>query len=317
MTDFGRLSVVDVRAIWPHEAHDFTPWLADNLDALGDVLGIELELEQTEAEVGAFSVDILARDLGTDRLVVIENQFGSTDHDHLGKLLTYAAGYDVGAMVWLGESIREEHRQALDWLNQRTDTETHFFGVVVEVIRIDDSRPAFNLKPVVLPNEWQKERRRRGGPSVSRRAERYRDYFQTLIDDLREAHKFTKARRAQPMNWYTFSAGISGVSFGAVFVKGDRVRTELYIGTGDEAVNARLFAALKSEREALEREMGQSLEWEEMPDRQASRIAMYRAGSIDAGEATLADIRKWHIERLLGLKRVFGPRLAAFRATAD
>ena len=135
MVDLGTIEQVDLREVWPHEAQDFTPWLSANLDKLGEALGLDLELHESEAPVGPFSLDVLAHDRGNDRPVIIENQLGSTNHGHLGQLLTYAAGYDAGVIVWLTGDFQDEHRAALDWLNQRTGEDTAFFGVVVVMAR--------------------------------------------------------------------------------------------------------------------------------------------------------------------------------------
>jgi hypothetical protein len=221
---FGKITKLNLREIWPKEASDFTPWLADNISSLGEALGMELELKSKEAAVGDFSLDLLARDLGSGHTVIIENQLTQTDHDHLGKLLTYAAGFSASTVVWIAEIVRDEHRQALEWLNQRTDDETQFFGVAVEVFKIDDSKPAYSFKPVVFPNEWQKSKKRQVNANVSSKGEAYRNYFQSLIDELREEHRFTNARIGQPQNWYSFSSGFSNIPIAAVFSQGKKAR---------------------------------------------------------------------------------------------
>ena len=154
--NLAKIERVDLREAWPNEARDFTPWLAANIVDLGEALGMDLELQDTEAAVGSYSLDVLATDLNQNRPVIIENQLETTDHDHLGKLLTYAAGYDANVIVWLTREVRDEHRAALDWLNQRTGEDTQFFGVVVELLKIDDSRLAPQFKIVSSPNDWRK-----------------------------------------------------------------------------------------------------------------------------------------------------------------
>jgi Domain of unknown function (DUF4268) len=284
MPDFGTLRNVDLRQIWSHEASSFTPWLADNIEALGEAVGMELELTDTEADVGDFSLDLLAKDLGTGRNVSIENQLTATDHDHLGKLITYASAFDAAAVIWVAQAIRDEHRQALEWLNQRTSEDTHFFGVVIEVFQIDNSKPA-------------------------PRGEAYRRFFQTLIDDLREKHKFTTARVGQPQNWYAFSSGVSGVPYGASFAQGGRVRVDAYIDLGDSGLNKALFDKLLQDRADIEAAFGEPLEWERLDLRRACRIASYFPGSINTSPGQLEAIRKDIIDRLLRLKKALGPTL--------
>jgi len=270
---------------------------------------LELELTEREASVGDFSLDLLAKDLGSSRTVIIENQLTQTDHDHLGKLLTYAAGFNASTVIWVSEVVRDEHRQALEWLNQRTDTETQFFAVVVEVLKIDDSKPAFNFKPIIYPNEWQKSKKQKTSVNTSSKGEKYRAYYQELIDELREKHKFTGAKIGQPQNWYSFSSGIQGVLYSAVFAQGGNARAEIYIDQGDQEKNKLLFDALKERQQEITGRYGSPLEWERLDDKRASRIAIYREGVIEAPDSELEEIRKWHIENLLKIKQVFTPEI--------
>ena len=309
---FGELKRLNPRTVWKSESREFTPWLAKNIQKLGDTLGKELELVETEASVGDFAVDILARDLGTGHDVIIENQFGSTDHDHLGKLMTYAAGFDVSTVVWIAETMREEHRQALDWLNRVTDTTTQFFGILIELIQVDDSRPAYNFRPVVFPNEWSKSRKPGVDKKPSAKMEAYRDYFQKMIDELREEHSFTGARVGQPQSWYGFASGYSGITYAACFSIGERVRVELYIDQGIAESNKQLFDWLYKDKTAIERELGFNLEWERLDDKRASRIAVYHKGTIEDRTEEVEEYRKWSISNLLKFKEVFDPRLEEY-----
>ena len=286
---------------------DFTPWLQENIDQLGDALGMDLEVEEREAAVGTFSLDLLGRE-GSGRPVIIENQLETTDHVHLGQILTYAAGHDARVIVWIAKEFRDEHRAALDFLNARTGEDTEFFGVVVELWRIEGSRAAVNFDLVVTPNEWRRKPDIRP-PKVSERRERYRQFFQALMDALREEHQFTSARKGQPQSWYSFSSGTRWFTYGAVFGAHGRARVELYIDSTDGERNKRAFDRLGQQKERFESELAATLEWERLDSRRASRISIGRRGSIDDDEETLEEIRRWMVNRLLAFRRVFGPKL--------
>jgi len=301
---FGKITKLNPRDIWPKESKDFTPWLAKNISALGEALGMELELKDMEAAVGDFSLDLLAKDLGSGDTVIIENQLTQTDHDHFGKLLTYAAGFSASTVVWIAVNVRDEHRQALEWLNTKTDEDTRFFGVVIEVIKIDESKPAYSFKLVVSPSEWQKSNKH---GTVSEKGEMYRNYFQALIDELRVKHQFTNARIGQPQNWYSFSSGVSGITFGALFVQGGKARTDLYIDVGEAKKNKAIFDLLHEQREDIHSKLGKELEWERLDDKKSSRISVYMDGSIQSTEDELKRIKAWHIENLIDFKKIFSP----------
>lgn len=159
-----------------------------------------------------------------------------------------------------------------------------------------------------MPNEWQKIQRSQAS-SLTPRAEAYREFFQALIDRLREEHHFTNAKVGQPQNWYSFASGYSGVTYGSNFAQGNQVRTELYIDFGDAAENLALFDWLEEKRYVVENELSAQLSWERLERRRACRIALYRPGSIEEDEETLGEISEWAIEQLLNFREVFGPKL--------
>lgn len=154
--DLGRLKKLELREAWETEAGDFTPWLAreENLKLLGDAIGIELECEAQEKNVGPFRADILCKDTATNDWVLIENQLERTNHGHLGQLLTYAAGLNAVTIVWIAERFSDEHRAVMDWLNERTDEKINLFGLEIELWQIGDSPPAPKFNVVSQPNDW-------------------------------------------------------------------------------------------------------------------------------------------------------------------
>lgn len=303
----GTLTHVDPRTLWVSESGSFTPWLAAHLQLLGEALGLDLESVQTEAAVGDFACDIGARESLTNRPVIIENQLERTDHTHLGQLITYAAGLDAAVIVWISPEVRDEHRQALDWLNRHTDEDIDFFGVALELVQIDGSKPAVQFRPVAFPNAWSKKRQTTKPGTFSDRRLAYRNFHQPLLDELRDKHKFTNAKVAQPQNWYSFGSGITGIHYNANFAGGDRLRAELYIDIGDAAENKAVFDWLYARRIEIESKLGEPVDWERLDHRRASRISIVRpASSIDSPPADQEAMRGWLVEKLLKLKQVFG-----------
>jgi hypothetical protein len=304
--ELGNLQKVEIKNLWPSEPGDFTPWLAKNITKLSNVIGKDLEIIQTEYAVGDFSADIVANDLGTSRKVVIENQYGTSDHKHLGQVLLYCAGIKASCMIWIAEKFKDEHRQAFEWLNTNTINGIEFYAIELEVIQIDDSKPVPLFKIVESPNKNISINYNSSVTENTDTQEAYRFYFQSIIDELRDKHKFTNARVGQPQNWYSFASEQSKVyKYGTSFAMNDRVRTEIYIDMGDQNKNKEVFDKLFNDKDLIEKEFGNQLTWERLDDKRASRIAVYIDGSIADDTNAVENIKKWAIENLLKFKKVF------------
>lgn len=159
MVELGVLKQVALRQAWDHEAHRFTPWLCEHLHLLGDAVDMRLVLVEREAQVGPFSADILAHAAGDEsHRVLIENQLQGSDHDHLGKIVTYLGGRDARTAIWIAAGFEEEHLSASQWLNEHTHEDCAFFAVRVKAVCIDDSRPAPQFEVVARPNHWERRR---------------------------------------------------------------------------------------------------------------------------------------------------------------
>ena len=308
----GRLARVDLRDIWTTEADDFTPWLAqeENLVVLGETLGINLEFEAQEKYVGPFRADILCKDTATSGWVLIENQLESTDHTHLGQLLTYASGLEAVTIVWIAARFVDEHRSTLDWLNRITSDEFRFFGLEVELWRIGDSLAAPKFNIVSKPNDWSR--------SVARAARTIddseltdtklmqRDYWKALLTALENANGAVSGnRKPQPQSWMTFPIGRTKFSLATSMSTRDQViRAEVYIG----GANAKqFFALLYEQKDAVEQELGFLLEWKE--SRQDCRILVCLRDVDPTKESDWQQQHCWLVENLNKLHRVFASRI--------
>ncbi len=296
--ELGKLEEVDVRTAWAHEANDFTPWLLAHDDHLAETLGIDLELQQSEHPVGGFSLDLIGTDLTNDAVLIVENQLDSTDHGHLGQIMTYAAGTDASTVVWIATSFRDEHRQALDWLNEQTREDVRFFGIELAVVRIADSPPAPLFRLVVEPNNWQKEIRsatRSGRAGL--RAALYRSFWAQYLERMHSGHPdWSKAKSPSDHNWMDFPSPIRRTRLNPGFANRKRLRAELYIDTGDGTENEAIFNHLFAQRETFESAYGRELEWESLPGKRASRIADYRPEAEVSDEEHWDDYISWMID---------------------
>ena len=308
--ELGTIEKVDIREVWPTEDGHFTPWLGENLFKLGADLGLDLELVETEAEVGTFRLDVHARDTGSQSDVVIENQFGQTDHSHLGQILTYAGGFDADVVVWIAENFRDEHREALDFLNHRTGEDTQFFGVEVELWKIDGSRPAVNFKLVSTPNECRKSNVRPAGG----RGEINRLFHEQLLEKLRECSLLERRGRAGTASYRILEYPVANVRYAAIWHRGSP-GLEIILGNADRDWNLQLYQNLEQDRENIEATVAESaidesFVWEELSGRRGSRIAIYRTGDMYQEREEWNELQQWMIRKYLLFKEVFGPRLA-------
>ena len=306
-----RLQPVALRDVWQDEARDFTPWLADNLDSLSEALGVDLEHEGTEVRVGPFSADLLLRDASTGKRVVVENMMANTNHDHLGKLITYAAGLEATHAVLVAETFRAEHRSALQWLNANSTDSVHFFGVVLKAWRIGDSKPAPQLDVVVEPDEWMREVRAET-PNLTGKQLAYRDFWSELLPEFQNCHSgWSRRKTPSKDSWMSFPAGRKDLNFMLSFCRTDKrpqFRIELYVDGPDKETALARFDELMENRSAVEDRFGEPLEWDRLERSRGCRIARYYPEDVSVeNRVRWAELRAWGIERIGALRQAFKP----------
>ena len=313
----GRLRTLTAREVWASESQVFTPWLSENLSLLGDTLGlVDLELEATEVAIGDFRLDILAKDTTGDP-VIIENQFGATDHGHLGQLITYAAGQSERCtVIWIAERFREDHRAAIDWLNASTTEALNFFAVEIEALAIGDSDPAPYFNVVAKPNAWTKSAtaaRKGAGPDDAVRHRIRVEYWKSFAQHLVESRSSFSIRREVRDHWFEFPLGRSGAVISATInMRPQRAGVELYLSR-DAAKLA--IHALAEEKETIEREIGSSLEWQQLPNKRASRIRLVRTDLNPSDAQAYPELHIWMLDQMERFRRTFISRVRALQFT--
>lgn len=300
--ELSRLQTVELRDIWPNEAADFTPWLAEekNLNLLAETLGLELELEEQEISVGDFQADILCKN-EDDSWVVIENQLEETNHSHLGQILTYAAGLDAHTVIWIAKKFRDEHRAALDRQNEITDDRFSYFGVEIKVWQIGNSNPAPQFEIVSKPNDWSS--------SISPPPGDWKTKFWFKLNEhFRETNRNYNIHRPGSKNAVQFGIGSpSKFSLQATLSQlKKRIGVRLYLK--DENAEA-YFHLLKEKQEDIETQFGEKLEWEELPRRKASAVSLYKRETNPQNEDNWESQHEWMGSKLTKFDEIFRQRL--------
>lgn len=280
MLNLGVLQEIpDLRVVWPNEATDFTPWLArdENVSLLGSAVGMDIVVEESESPVGGFKADIVASEVGTNRKIIIENQLEETNHDHLGKLITYAAGKSADVVIWLVRRAREEHKAAIEWLNSRTDERVGFFLLEIKLYRIGDSSPAVKFEVVECPNDWKKVFRANENEKPRHRLRleywsAFNDYAFAKADFAREF----SCRKPSIEHYTELSIGATGYHISLTFIqRRNEIGAEFYI-----ADDKPFFQSLSEKKSEIESALGFEMEWQELPGKKASRIRVRKSANL-------------------------------------
>ena len=309
---------VNLREKWPHEALDFTPWLAKHLDLLGEAIGLKLEAVGEEHQVGSFSLDILARVPNQGVLVAIENQLEWTDHGHLGQLLTYAGGCKAGIAIWVADEFQYEHAEALHQLNRWAGTNIKFYGVKVDVLRHVDGTLEPRLQRVVSPDDWDKNETLSWPPPPPPGTEKHRLFFDPLIASVQRSGFARSARQDYSYENRFFPSGFDKDIGYAVHLgsgKGAWVYCSIRTWEGVDISNS-LFDMLEEDRGDIESIMGAQGEWhwDKYEKHSFSVIGVSRGGSIDDSPEHLEATRAWMLDILPKFKAAFEERTARLLA---
>ena len=304
----GKLRRVPLREVWAHEALDFTMWLEENVDVLNDVVDITLENVERERAAGAFSIDLVAED-DSGNPVVIENQLEKSNHDHLGKLVTYLAAMEAKAAIWIVSEPRPEHIRAVGWLNESS---ADFYLLKVEAIRIGDSPPAPLLTLIVGPSEET----RQVGATKKQFGERYElrlHWWTALLERAKEKTQLHGGISPGRYSWVGTGAGKGGLTFNYL-ARQNETMAELYIdrGQGKEEENLEILEALREHQEQIERDFGEPLSWQSLEGKRACRV---RAPATEGGyrdpEERWPEIQDAVIEQMIRLEAALGRRVEA------
>lgn len=306
----GRLKEVDIRELWAHEQYNFSNWLAKekNIELLNETVGLTLTDIDKEVYVGSYRCDLVAVDETTDVKIIIENQLDSTDHDHLGKIITYASGLDANVIIWIVKEAREEHKSAIEWLNNNMAKEISFFLLEIKAYRIGDSLPAPMFKVVEKPNDFIKSNKSvKDGDLSKTQAERL-NFWTEFNRVVTENGKPFNVRKATTDHWYDVAIGTSDAHISITLVNKDgTIGVELYVRDCKD-----LFDNLYEHKEEIENKLGFNMHWERLDDKKASRIKSYIPGLNFNKQGNYPELMNLVIERVVKVRDVFKGYLQCF-----
>lgn len=275
----GKLVEVDIRTLWKHEQYDFSEWLAkkENIENLNEILGLTLVDISKETYVGAYRCDLFAKDETTGTKVIIENQLETSNHDHLGKIITYASGLDAKVVVWIVKQAREEHRSAVEWLNNNTNNNVNFFLIELHAYKIGNSDPAPMFQVVEQPNDFIKTTKGTGGTDTLNKSQSQRlEFWEQFNEVIIERGKPFTPCKPNTDHWYNVAIGTSEAHIDITLVNKDAfIGVELYIMNNKE-----MFDKLFEQKEKIEKDLGLTLEWRRLNESKASRI-MYKIKGLN------------------------------------
>lgn len=273
----GKLEEVDIRELWKHEQYDFSEWLSkkENIENLNDILGLTLVDISKETYVGSYRCDLFAKDETTGIKVIIENQLEMSNHDHLGKIITYASGLDAKVVVWIVKEAREEHRSAIEWLNNNTNSNINFFLIEIHAYKIGNSDNAPMFQVIEQPNDFIKNNKSINSNDTMNKSQSQRlEFWNQFNNVLIERGKPFNVRKATTDHWYNVAIGTSDAHIDITLVNKDSViGVELYITDNKE-----LFDKLYQKKDEIEADLGLELDWRRLNNSKASRIVTFIKG---------------------------------------
>jgi len=310
MGDLGRLEQVDIREVWAHEARDFSSWLAkqENLSVLGDQLGIDIEPLGTEVDVGRFRIDILAKEPNTDERIIIENQLEPTNHDHLGKVITYAAGLDAHYLIWIVKDVLPEHLKAVEWLNEHLDESVRCFLIKIEVWKIGESKPAPRFDVISVKNDWAATVKRSvASTEVSELKLRQQAFWQRFVAYCRNKDSSLKLQTPRPQHWLDFSMGTSICHIAlTINTKQEKFSSQIYIPN-----DKFLWEYLKENELDINTNLGSDFVWWEGTKAAGGGLDNFVKDVFD--ESNQESYFEWLYNSLISLKKTFLPLIQDYK----